>query len=130
MHDSIETLRQRYQSLSDDQLGFIAAEGGLTQEAKAVLDRELARRGIRDVRAYEDTLARDEMELKRQLELRDKLNRWKDRFGLAIVLLFFLGGAYRLVFEGNDVGIILMIVSVVVLLAVLLRRYMRWLLSP
>jgi len=130
MHDPIETLRQRYQSLSDDQLGFIAAEGGLTQEAKAMLDRELARRGIRDVRAYEDTLARDEMELKRKLELTDKLNRWRDRVGLAIVLLFFLGGAYRLLFEGNDVGIILMIVSVVGLLALLLRRYMRWLLSP
>ena len=130
MHDPIETLRQRYQSLSDDQLGFIAAEGGLTQEAKAMLDRELARRGIRDVRAYEDTLARDEMELKRKLELTDKLNRWRDRVGLAIVLLFFLAGAYRLLFEGNDVGIILMIVSVVGLLALLLRRYMRWLLSP
>ena len=130
MHDPIDTLRQRYQSLSDDQLGFIAAEGGLTQEAKAVLDRELARRGIRDVRAYEDTLARDDMELKRQLEVKDKLNRWGDRAGLAIVLLFFLGGAYRLLFEGNDVGIILMIVSVVGLLALLLRRYMRWLLSP
>ena len=82
------------------------------------------------MRAYEDTLARDEMELKRQLELKDKANRWGDRVGLAIVLLFFLGGACRLLFEGNDVGIILMIVSVVVLLAVLLRRYMRWLLSP
>src|SRR5262245_4501450 len=130
MHDSIETLRQRYESFSDDQLGFIAAEGGLTQEAKAVLDRELARRGIRDVRAYEDTLARDEMELNRELELKDKLNRWSDRGGLAIVLLIFLGGAYRLLFEGDDVGIILMIVSVICLLAVLLRRYMRWLLSP
>src|SRR5262249_56971810 len=52
MHDPIETLRQRYQSLSDDQLGFIAAEGGLTQEAKAMLDRELARRGSRELRGY------------------------------------------------------------------------------
>jgi len=130
MHDPAETLRRRYESLSDDQLGFIAAEGGLTAEAKAVLDRELARRGIRDVQPYRDTVARDEMELKRKRALKDKLNRWSDRIGLAIILLFFLGGAYRLVIEGNDVGIVLMLVSVVGLLALLLRRYVRWLMSP
>src|SRR3974390_2696904 len=94
----VDTLRRRYELLSDDELRFIASEGGLTDEAKVTLDRELDRRGIRDVQAYKERLDRDEVqrreELERKREHKDKANRSRSRIGVAIVLLLFLAGAY------------------------------------
>ena len=96
MPNTIEALRRRYESAHDDELRFIAAQGGLTEEAKVVLDRELAHRGIRDVQAYKEMLARDEMlrneELKRKLEWKEKVDRLATRVVVAIILLSFLGG--------------------------------------
>jgi hypothetical protein len=128
MSSLVETLRRRYESLSDDELRFIASEDGLTEEAKVTLERELNRRGIRDVRAYKEMLDRDEVlrreELERKLEHKDKANRSRSRIGVAIVLLLFLAGAYRLFVEGNDIdGPGIMIASVFVLALLLVRHY-------
>ena|SRR5215467_11638945 len=139
MPDPIEALRRRYETAHDDELRFIAAQGGLTEEAKVLLDRELARRGIRDVQAYKETLAREEMlreqELKRKLEWREKVDRLTPRVAVAIFLLLFLGGAYRLFIEGNNRdGVGIMMASVLGLLLFLVyhyfRRFIRFLMSP
>jgi hypothetical protein len=103
----IKGLGQRYKSLSDDELRFIASAGGLTEEAKAVLDRELTERGIRDVQAYREALDRDDAlrraVLKNKLEEKDKFNRLYNLIGFGLFVLCFLAGVYRLFVEGNDI---------------------------
>src|SRR5260370_10262555 len=54
----INSLRQRYLDLSDDERQHIAITGGLTDQARELLEQELRRRGIDDVSEYREHLRR------------------------------------------------------------------------
>jgi hypothetical protein len=54
----ISSLRQRYLDLSDDELRYIAVTGGLTDQARELLEQELRRRGIGDVSDYRESSER------------------------------------------------------------------------
>lgn len=116
---------------SDDELRFIASDGGLTEEAKVVLNRELARRGIRDVdvQAYKAALDRDEAlrreQLKRRLEHEAKHNRFLTLVYVAILVVFFLVGAYHFFVNGDDNGLGAMVIAVLVLPLFLIMHYAR-----
>jgi hypothetical protein len=124
-----EALRRRYESLHDDELRSIASEGGLTEEAKAVLDRELGRRGIHDIEAYKKALDCGEG-LRRQesdsaLAQRDKSGRPLTLIGIAIALLLLLAGAYRLFVQDDTGGTGMVIAAALIAAFVLARRYVR-----
>ena len=126
MPDPIQALGERYRLLSDEELLFIASDGGLTEEAKVVLGRELAWRGIRnvDVQAYKEALDRDEAlrteELKRKLERTEKFHRVYTLVGVAALVLLFLTGAYQFFVKGDDNGLVVMISVCVLALPLLL----------
>jgi len=126
MPDPIQALGERYRLLSDEELLFIASDGGLTEEAKVVLGRELAWRGIRnvDVQAYKEALDRDEAlrteELKRKLERTEKFHRVYTLVGVATLVLLFLTGAYQFFVKGDDNGLVVMISVCVLALPLLL----------
>ena len=56
MVTDFSALRDRYSSLSDDELQNLAVSGGITEEALQTLTQELRRRGIHDTTQYQQHL--------------------------------------------------------------------------
>jgi hypothetical protein len=136
----ISSLRQRYLDLSDDELRYIAVTGGLTDQARELLEQELRRRGIGDVSEYREHLRRVDQESleKRQQALQRKETsiRLYSRVGYCLSLFAILAGLFVLYVqkdERNGVGIIItgVILSPLVWAIALVRRLIwRVLLRP
>jgi hypothetical protein len=136
----INSLRQRYLDLSDDELRHIAVTGGLTDQARELLGQELRRRGIDDVSEYREHLRRVDQELlqKRQqaLQRKEKSIRLYSRMGYGLSLASILAGLFVLFVqkdERNGVGIIItgvILVPLVWAIALVRRLIWRVLLRP
>jgi hypothetical protein len=107
-------LRERYSALGDDELQNIAVTGGLTDEARELLEQELRRRGIQDVSEYKEHLQRvdqERLEKKQEtLQRKEKSIRLYRRIGYSIALLGILTGLFERYVqkdERNGVGIII-----------------------
>jgi hypothetical protein len=114
MTERTNSLRERYSALSDDELQNIAVEGGLSAEARELLDQELRRRGINDLGEYKEHLQRVDQERleKKQLALqrKEKSIRLYTRLGYGLSLFILLAGLFVLYVQKNEkggVGIIL-----------------------
>ncbi len=140
MTDQIDSLRQRYSTLADDELQNIAVTGGLTDEARELLGQELRRRGIGDLTEYKEHLQRvDRAQLEKKqktLHRKEKSIRLYSRTGYGISLFGIAAGLFVLYVQKdktNGVGII--VASAILLPAVwaiaLVRRLVwRLLLRP
>jgi hypothetical protein len=136
----INSLRQRYLDLSDDELRHIAVTGGLTDQARELLEQELRRRGIDDVSEYREHLRRVDQALlqKRQqaLQRKEKSIRLYSRMGYGLSLASILAGLFVLFVqkdERNGVGIIItgvILVPLVWAIALVRRFIWRVLLRP
>ena len=136
----IDSLRQRYLDLSDDELRHIAITGGLTDQARELLEQELRRRGINDVSEYREHLRRVDQELleKRQqaLQRKEKSIRFYSRIGYCLSLASILAGLFVLYVqrdERNGIGIIItgaILVPLVWAIALVRRLIWRVLLRP
>jgi hypothetical protein len=136
----INSLRQRYLDLSDDELRHIVISGGLTDQARELLGQELRRRGIDDVSEYREHLRRVDQALleKRQqaLQLKEKSIRLYSRVGYGLSLGSILAGLFVLFVqkdERNGVGIIItgvILVPLVWAIALVRRLIWRVLLRP
>ena len=134
------SLRARYSALSDDELQNVAVEGGLSDEARELLDQELRRRGIDDVGEYKEYLQRVDQERlkKKQLALQRKEEsiRLYSRTGYGISLFGVLAGLFALYIqkdERNGVGIIIasaVLFPLVWIIAMFRRLLWRFLLRP
>ena len=89
-------LREYYRALSDDELQNLVMTGGLTEEARELLNLELGRRGIQDVSEYREHLERydaDHREKRqRALERQEKRIRLERRLGYGLALIGMLVG--------------------------------------
>jgi len=140
MADQIDSLRQRYSALGDDELRNLAISGGLTEQARELLDQELRRRGIEDVGEYKEHLQRvdrDRMEKRQQaLERREKSIRLYSRIGYSLTALGILAGLfvrYAQRDERNGIGIIIasvILLPLVWISAQVRRLIWRFLLRP
>lgn len=140
MTDRYNSLRERYSTISHDELRNIAVSGGLTDEASELLRQELRRRGINDLGEYKEHLRRVDQEhlAKKQqaLERKERSIRLYARTGYAISLFGILAGLFLLYVqrdERNGVGTI--IASVIMLplvwtIALVRRLVWRLLLRP
>jgi hypothetical protein len=136
----INSLRQRYLDLSDDELRHIAISGGLTDQARELLEQELRRRGIDDVSEYREHLRRVDQQLlqKRQQALQRKETsiRLYSRIGYGLSLASILAGLFVLYVqkdERNGVGIIIpgfILLPLVWTIALVRRLIWRVLLRP
>jgi hypothetical protein len=136
----INSLRQRYLDLSDDELRHIVISGGLTDQARELLGQELRRRGIDDVSEYREHLRRVDQALleKRQqaLQRKEKSIRFYSRVGYGLALGSILAGLFVLFVqkdERNGVGIIItgvILVPLVWAIALVRRFIWRVLLRP
>jgi hypothetical protein len=140
MADEINTLRERYSVLSDDELQNLAITGGLTDQARELLDQELRRRGIEDVSEYREHLQRVDRERveKKQQALQRKENyiRLYSRIGYSISALGILAGLFVRYVQRDEInGIGIMIASVILfplvwIIAQIRRLIWRLLLRP
>jgi hypothetical protein len=138
MADQIDALRQRYASLSDDELQNIAITGGLTDEARELLGQELRRRGIEDVNEYKEHLQRvdrERLEKKQEaLQRKEKSIRLYSRIGYSVSLAGILAGLFDLYIqkdERNGIGIIIasaVLLPMVWVIALVRRLVWRFLL--
>jgi hypothetical protein len=136
----INSLRQRYLDLSDDELQHIAITGGLTDQARELLEHELRRRGIEDVSEYREHLRRvDQERLKNKqqaLQRKEKSIRLYSRMGYGLSLFAILAGLFVLHVqrdERNGVGIIItgfILLPLVWAIALVRRLIWRVLLRP
>jgi hypothetical protein len=136
----INSLRQRYLNLSDDELQPIAVTGGLTDQARELLEHELRRRGIEDVSEYREHLRRvdqEQLEKKQQaLQRKEKSIRLYSRMGYCLSLFAILAGFFVLYFqrdERNGVGILItgfLLLPLVWVIALIRRLIWRVLLRP
>jgi hypothetical protein len=140
MTERTNSLRERYSALSDDELQNVAIDGGLTDEARDLLDQELHRRGIDDVGEYQEYLQRVDRERlgKKQqaLQRREKSIHLYSRIGYGISLFGILAGLFALYVqkdERNGVGMIIasaILFPLVWVIAMLRRLVWRFLLRP
>jgi hypothetical protein len=136
----INSLRQRYLDLSDDELRHIVISGGLTDQARELLGQELRRRGIDNVSEYREHLRRVDQALleKRQqaLQRKEKSIRFYSRTGYGLSLGSILAGLFVLYVqkdERNGVGIIItgvILLPLVWTIALVRRLIWRVLLRP
>lgn len=140
MTEWIHSLRERYSDLSDDELQSVAIDGGLTDDARELLDQELRRRGINDVTEYKDYLQRVDQERLREkqqaLQRREKSIRLYGRMGYGISLFGIFAGLFALYIqkdERNGVGMIIasaIVFPLVWIIATVRRVVWRFLLRP
>jgi hypothetical protein len=140
MSDQLDSLRERYAALSDDELQNIAVTGGLTDEARELLGQELRRRGIEDVRGYKEHLQRvdrERLEKKQQaLQRKEKSIRLYSRIGYSVSVAGVLAGLFVLYVqrdERNGVGITIasaIMLPMVWVIALVRRLVWRFLLRP
>jgi len=140
MADEINTLRERYSVLSDDELQNLAITGGLTDRARELLDQELRRRGIEDVSEYREHLQRvdrEHVEKKQQaLQRKENYIRLYSRIGYGISALGILAGLFVRYVQRDEInGTGIIIASVILLplvwiIAQIRRLVWRLLLRP
>jgi hypothetical protein len=140
MADEINTLRERYSVLSNDELQNLAITGGLTDQARELLDQELRRRGIEDVSEYREHLERfdrEYLEKKRQaLERKENYNRFYTRTGYGLACLGILAGLFVRYVQRDEInGTGIIITSVILfplvwMIAQIRRLIWRFLLRP
>jgi hypothetical protein len=115
MTERTNSLRERYSALSDDELQNVAVEGGLSAEARELLDQELRRRGINDLGEYKEHLQRVDQERleKKQLALqrKEKSIRLYTRLGYSLSLFILLAGLFVLYVQKNEKGGIGLIIA-------------------
>lgn len=140
MATDFSALRDRYSSLSDDELQNLAVSGGLTEEALQTLNQELRRRGIHDTAQYQQHLERfdrDQREKKQAaLARREKAIHFQSRLGYCLAVLVALMGLYKWIVQHDETtGIGILIAAAVLFptvwaLALLRRLVWRLLLRP
>ena len=140
MTDPIDSLRRRYSVLSNDELQNVAVTGGLSVEARELLNLELQRRGIEDVSEYREDQRRAEQDYLRKkqeaLERREQSIRLYGYIGYSLACVGVLAGFFvRYVQrdERNGIGIILASVILIPLVWIIsqVRRILwRLLLRP
>jgi hypothetical protein len=140
MSDQLDSLRERYSALSDDELQNIAVTGGLTDEARELLGQELRGRGIEDVSGYKEHLRRvdrERLEKKQQaLQRKEKSIRLYSRIGYSVSVAGVLAGLFVLYVqrdERNGVGITIasaIMLPMVWVIAMVRRLVWRFLLRP
>jgi hypothetical protein len=138
--EMMNALRERYSSLTDDELKHLAITGGLTDQARELLQQELRRRGIEDVAEYKSYLDREDrkrLNKKQQtLERKEKWIRFYNRTGYSIAVCGILYGLFVLYIqkdERNGVGITVACVALIpfVWISGIIRRLIwRFLLRP
>jgi hypothetical protein len=140
MAEEINSFRERYSVLSDDELQNLAITGGLTDQARELLEQELRRRGIEDVSEYREHLERfdrEHLEKKRQaLERKENYNRLYSRIGYSISTLGILAGLFVRYVQRDEInGTGIIITSVILfplvwMIAQIRRLIWRFLLRP
>jgi hypothetical protein len=140
MADEINTLRERYSVLSNDELQNLAITGGLTDQARELLEQELRRRGIEDVSEYREHLERfdrEHLEKKRQaLERKENYNQFYTRTGYGLACLGILAGLFVRYVQRDEInGTGIIITSVILfplvwMIAQIRRLIWRFLLRP
>ena len=140
MTERTNSLTERYAALTDDELQNVAIEGGLTDDARELLDQELRRRGIADVGEYKQYLQRVDQEWlteKHQaLQRKEKSIRLYSRMGYGISIFGILAGLFALYIqkdEKNGVGMIIasaILLPLVWIIAWVRRLVWRFLLRP
>ena len=140
MTERTYSLTERYAALTDDELQNVAIEGGLTDDARELLERELRRRGIADVGEYRQHLQRVDQErlAKKQqaLQRKEKSIRFYSRVGSAIAIFGILAGVFALYVqkdEKNGVGMIIasaIVLPLVWIISWARRLVWRFLLRP
>jgi hypothetical protein len=114
MTEWAHSLTERYVALTDDELQNVAIEGGLTDDARELLDQELRRRGIADVGEYKQYLQGVDQkrltEKHQALQRKEKSIRLYSRMGYGISIFGILAGLFALYIqkdEKNGVGMII-----------------------
>jgi hypothetical protein len=114
MTERTNPLREHYSALSDDELQHVAIDGGLTDDARELLEQELGRRGIHDLGEYKEHLQRVDLErlTKKQqaLERKERSIRLYIRLGYGLAVFILLVGLFVLYVQKNEkagVGIII-----------------------
>ena len=140
MTERTSSLTERYTALTDDELQNVAIEGGLTDDARELLDQELRRRGISDVGEYKQYLQRVDQERlteKHQaLQRKENSIRLYSRIGYGISIFGILAGLFALYIqkdEKNGVGMIIasaISLPLVWIIAWVRRLVWRFLLRP
>ncbi|HXC48622.1 MAG TPA: hypothetical protein VNU20_10030 [Candidatus Sulfotelmatobacter sp.] len=140
MAEEINSFRERYSVLSDDELQNLAITGGLTDQARELLEQELRRRGIEDVSEYREHLERfdrEHLEKKWQaLERKENYNRLYSRIGYSISTLGILAGLFVRYVQRDEInGTGIIITSVILfplvwMIAQIRRLIWRFLLRP
>ena len=140
MTERTNSLRERYGALTDDELQNVAIEGGLTDDARELLDQELRRRGIADVGEYKQYLQRVDQkrltEKHQALQRKEKSIRLYSRMGYGISIFGILAGLFALYIqkdEKNGVGMIIasaISLPLVWIIAWVRRLVWRFLLRP
>ena len=106
MTERTSSLTERYVALTDEELQSIAIEGGLTDDARELLDQELRRRGIVDVGKYKQYLQgvdQKRLTAKRQaLQRKEKSIRLYVRTGHGISIFGILTGLFALHSERRE----------------------------
>src|SRR5581483_4545667 len=138
MTERIDSLREHYSALGDDELQNIAIEGGLGEDARQLLELELHRRGIGDVGEYKEYRLRTEQEQVRKkqqaLQRKDQSIRLYRRIGYGVSLFGILAGLFALYIlkdEKNGIGMIIasaILLPLVWIIAVVRRLVWRFLL--
>ena len=137
MVDKIDSIRQHYSALSDDELQNIAVTGGLTDSARELLEQELRRRGIEDVSDYRDHLQKVDQERlekkQRTLARKEKSIRLYSRIGYGISFFAISAGLFALYVQRDEKNGVGMIIAGAILLplvwAITLVRRLVWRLS-
>jgi len=140
MTERIDSLREHYSALGDDELQNIAIEGGLGEDARQLLELELHRRGIGDVGEYKEYRLRTEQEQVRKkqqaLQRKDQSIRLYRRIGYGVSLFGILAGLFALYIlkdEKNGIGMIIasaILLPLVWIIAIVRRLVWRFLLRP
>lgn len=130
MPNDLDSLRERYSTLADDELQNLAIEGGLTEQARELLDQELRRRGIQDVSGYQEHLERFDQAVRekkqRALQRREARIRWDFRLGCAAALLIFFTGLYfRFLRHDQKTAVGVFVAAVALLVFVWIMAFVR-----
>jgi hypothetical protein len=140
MTERTNSLTERYAALTDDELQNVAIEGGLTDDARELLDQELRRRGVADVGEYKRYLQRVDQkrltEKHQALQHKERSIRLYSRMGYGISIFGILAGLFALYIqkdEKNGVGMIIasaILLPLVWIIAWVRRLVWRFLLRP
>ncbi len=117
IHD-LNALRERYSALQDDELQNLAVGGGLTDQARELLDQELRRRGILDVSGFKEHLDRYDQHVRdkkqQALQRREKRIRLQLQLGYIVAFFVLIMGLYvRFVQQNQKAGVGILVAAVV-----------------